>query len=334
MASCLLVLACLQGIPAASAVPVGVEAKPAILTVYQDGTVAVNQTMTLADNVSVIYVPMFASQVGDILVLDQSGGPVNYQLSDSNMTVYSLGDTEIVVTYNTEMLTSKNGSAWTISFTTSFNATVILPMGSTILSLSGLPISTSVQESSPVISVSPGSWSIGYGLSLSSETLQSSTFSTSSVTPSSSVSPTSSATSTATATSTSTSHAASVFTSSSVVSTSSATTQRTSQTGSASQASSYLIAAVVLAVVVVAAVVVLAFRRQRRGASTLRPDDIEVLRFIRDRGGKVTEVEIRQRFSLPRTSSWRQVKRLEQMQYVRVTKQGQQNLVELLKDGF
>lgn len=86
--------------------------------------------------------------------------------------------------------------------------------------------------------------------------------------------------------------------------------------------------------VVVAAVVVLAFRRQRRGASTLRPDDIEVLRFIRDRGGKVTEVEIRQRFSLPRTSSWRQVKRLEQMQYVRVTKQGQQNLVELLKDGF
>jgi uncharacterized membrane protein len=91
---------------------------------------------------------------------------------------------------------------------------------------------------------------------------------------------------------------------------------------------------VVLAVVLVAAVVVLALRRQRRGAGTLRPDDIDVLKFIRDRGGKVTEVEIRQRFSLPRTSSWRQVKRLEQMQYVRVTKQGQQNVVELLKDGF
>ena len=93
-------------------------------------------------------------------------------------------------------------------------------------------------------------------------------------------------------------------------------------------------AVVALVVVLVAAAVVLVLRRQRRSAATLRPDDVEVLRFIRDRGGKITEVEIRQRFSLPRTSSWRQVKRLEQLQYVRITKQGQQNLVELLKDGF
>jgi uncharacterized membrane protein len=90
----------------------------------------------------------------------------------------------------------------------------------------------------------------------------------------------------------------------------------------------------VLAVAVATAGGLLARRWRGRNATSLRPDDVEVLRFIKDRGGKVSEVEIRQRFSIPRTSSWRQVRRLEQMQYVKVTKQGQQNLVELLRTDF
>jgi len=314
MAACALALALLQGVPGVYALPLGVRVQPAVLTVYQDGTVVVNQTLTLSDNVSVIYVPLLASQVGDILVLDQSGSPVNYQLSGSNMTVYSLGDTKIAVTYDTEMLTSKNESAWAISFTTSFNATVILPMGSTILSISAAPVSTSVQNSSPVVSVSPGTWTVDYGLSLSTETVQSGSSTASS--------------------GASTSHTASSSTSSSAANSGPASTQQSSQSASASQPSGYLIAVVVLVVVLVAAAIVVVLMRQRRGAATLRPDDVEVLRFIRDKGGKVSEVEIRQRFSLPRTSSWRQVKRLEQLQYVRITKQGQQNVVELLKDGF
>jgi len=77
---------------------------------------------------------------------------------------------------------------------------------------------------------------------------------------------------------------------------------------------------------------------RRRGRTTsvdpLRPEDVEMLRFIRDKGGKATEAELRERFSLPRTSQWRQVRRLEQLKYVKVTKSGQQNVVELLKDDF
>jgi uncharacterized membrane protein len=76
--------------------------------------------------------------------------------------------------------------------------------------------------------------------------------------------------------------------------------------------------------------------RRRRGPSlaTLRPEDLEMLRFIRDKGGKTTELELRERFSLPRTSQWRQVKRLEQVRYVKVTKSGQQNVVELRRSDF
>ena len=77
-------------------------------------------------------------------------------------------------------------------------------------------------------------------------------------------------------------------------------------------------------------------RRRPSGAdpSALRPDDIEILRFIRDRGGKVVEAEIRERFSVPRTTAWRQAKRLEQFGYLRVSKLGSQNQLELIRNDF
>lgn len=64
----------------------------------------------------------------------------------------------------------------------------------------------------------------------------------------------------------------------------------------------------------------------------LRPDDVQVLNFIQEKGGRVQELEIRTRFALPKTSAWRQIKRLERMGYVKVTKVGSQNQIEILKD--
>ena len=59
-----------------------------------------------------------------------------------------------------------------------------------------------------------------------------------------------------------------------------------------------------------------------------------MLRFIRDKGGKVVEAEIRERFGVPRTSAWRQTKRLEQLGYIRIKKLGSQNQLELVRNDF
>ena len=59
-----------------------------------------------------------------------------------------------------------------------------------------------------------------------------------------------------------------------------------------------------------------------------RPDDIQVLNYITEKGGKVFEQEIRLRFTLPKTSAWRQIKRLERLGYVKVYKVGSQNQIE------
>ena len=65
----------------------------------------------------------------------------------------------------------------------------------------------------------------------------------------------------------------------------------------------------------------------------LRADDVKVLEFLREKGGKALEPEIRSKFALPKTSGWRQIKRLERMGYVKVSKVGSLNQVELVKDG-
>jgi uncharacterized membrane protein len=91
--------------------------------------------------------------------------------------------------------------------------------------------------------------------------------------------------------------------------------------------------------VVAAGVVGLLLVRWRRGrvdlgpgGKDLRPDDLQVISFIQEKGGKVLEPEIRTRFALPKTSAWRQIKRLERLGYVKVTKIGSQNQIELLKN--
>lgn len=114
-------------------------------------------------------------------------------------------------------------------------------------------------------------------------------------------------------------------------------TSSTSSTGTTSQGGTSQQEAEGTAVVLMGALVValaLLWRRRGRVPDTagLRPDDVQVLSFIRENGGKVLEPEIRMKFALPKTSAWRQIKRLERMGYVRVTKIGSQNQVELLKE--
>jgi len=63
----------------------------------------------------------------------------------------------------------------------------------------------------------------------------------------------------------------------------------------------------------------------------LRAEDREVVQFIAERGGKVFEAEVREKFNLPRTTVWRLAKRLEKMEIVTVKRIGLQNQIELRK---
>ncbi len=61
----------------------------------------------------------------------------------------------------------------------------------------------------------------------------------------------------------------------------------------------------------------------------LRQDDKDIVVFISEKGGRVYESELRKKFLLPRTTTWRAVKRLEREGIVEIEKIDQQNLIKL-----
>ncbi len=63
----------------------------------------------------------------------------------------------------------------------------------------------------------------------------------------------------------------------------------------------------------------------------LRQEDKDIVTFISENGGQVYESELRKKFLLPRTTTWRAVKRLEREGIVEIEKVDQQNLIKLRK---
>ncbi|MEM3550474.1 MAG: hypothetical protein QXN87_06785 [Candidatus Bathyarchaeia archaeon] len=85
------------------------------------------------------------------------------------------------------------------------------------------------------------------------------------------------------------------------------------------------------AIVAVSAVVLILYFTRRRNITVLRFEEVEVLKFIKERGGRALEAELRNAFpDIPRTSMWRLIKRLERRGKVKVKKVGLQNVVELV----
>ncbi len=281
------------------------------INVSAEGDAVINQTLVMPQNTTEVTIPLLSAQIGDILAVDQVGTPASYEISGANITIYTLGDSFIDLTYYTSSLTMKQGSVWSVDYTWGSNSTLELPPQSTILSLSSTPLSTSNQGGVPVLVLGPGTWDVSYGLPIAVSQSQTST----------SKSGTESSSSTGSGT------GASAVSSGTSSSSSSGNPQTTPGTAT------LILAAIVLA----AATGFLVLRRTRSvsaGSAVLRPDDIEMLRFIRDKGGKVVEAEIRERFSVPRTTAWRQAKRLEQLGYIRVSKLGSQNQLELIRSDF
>jgi uncharacterized membrane protein len=266
------------------------------LKVSSDGYVSIDQSISSNSSKTSVQVRLLSPIVSDFMATDQNGFPLSYEFSKggANVTVYTLGATLVNLAYDTDALTSKNGSVWTLQFQSESNSSVILPQYSILSDVSGTPYSINQTDSSPELGLSAGRWSMSYGLPLGTSSTTTGT-----------VSP--------------------------------GNTETITQGrgyNSSLQLSPLEWVGIALVIVVIGTLVFAQWRRTRGpGAeiSGLRPDDVQVLNFIREKGGKVLEPEIRMKFALPKTSAWRQIKRLERLGYVRVTKIGSQNQIEILK---
>jgi uncharacterized membrane protein len=63
----------------------------------------------------------------------------------------------------------------------------------------------------------------------------------------------------------------------------------------------------------------------------LRPEEVQVIHFLAEKYGTAFEAELYEKLTLPRTTTWRLLKRLEKMEIVDIRKSRRQNIVSIRK---
>lgn len=263
------------------------------LTVYRDGVVHVEVCLAVNETEPAISIPLLAGDAYNILTVDENMEPLSYDVNGSTLTVYTLGATSVTVEYDTDTLTSKEAGVWTLKLTAPFHLTVTLPKNSTIIYLSSPPSTINVEGSTITLTLQPGDWEVSYELPVAPPSPSPAPSPTPSPQPTPSPAPT-----------------------------------PLPRPQPAFQWPQYAAIAAVVAVAV--GVLLVALRRRRRAKSLRTEEEAEVVKFIKESGGRVMEAELREVFPhIPRTSMWRLIRRLERRGVVRVRKVGMQNVVEL-----
>lgn len=271
------------------------------LTVYGDGVVHVRHVLGVNASVPSISVPLLATRVGNVLVLDEASQPLSYQFAAPTISIATLGAVRVTLEYDTGDLTSKQSGVWTLRFTAPTGTVVELPRGGELIFSSAPPDDVQPSARGATVRIGPGSWELSYVLPL--------------------IIPAPPPTTTVT------------------VPPPGGPPQPGQQPSTGPGADvvaapgglTPLLAAGGIGLAAVLGALV--WWRRRRGApagAALRPEDQAVLAYLRERGGRAVEAEIRRQFVLPKTSTWRLVKRLERLGLVQIVRVGVQNEVHLV----
>ncbi len=354
-------------VSAASADVSEFEVESTSLTVYRDGLVHVAQTVAVNETVPSFALRLLSDSesIENLVVVDENLTVLDYNATDQDIAIYSLGAKTVVLEYDTASLTRKEAEVWTLAFESTYNLSVLLPEGSTIFDFSEMPASIEINDGKILLSLSPGIWEINYIIPI----VQPADFSVSEL----SVDPTEIVVGGEVTVSVRVTNGGGARGSYTVVlqidqltrgsetvtlgagestTVEFRVTEQTTGTYHVDvngltaeftvKAASQFPFLEVTAVCAAGTVVLLfLFLRRRGGVSVekifrsnpyLRDEDKAVILFIAEKGGKSFEAEIRERFpDMPRTSLWRLVKRLEKMEIVKVRRVGLENQVELKK---
>ena len=262
------------------------------LTVYLDGFVFVNHELTVNQTFPSINVILLGETHEEMLVVDEQNLPLDYTLTDNKADVNSLGASKIKISYFTPDLTSKTGKYWTLQTEASINTTVTLPEATSIISLNNVPEYIETSNNQVSLVMPSGIIEISYIFEHSFN--------------------------------------------------------QQNQTIEPWQ----IIAAISFSSIAVAALATWLIKRKKPQTQKnkppapsdevdvdklferekhLRPEEVQVIQFLAERHGTAFEAELYERLNLPRTTTWRLLKRLEKMQIVDIQKSRRQNIVSIRK---
>jgi len=136
---------------------VGAQAEPApcAVTIYEDGWALVSLNWSSAGFVSAI--PLLPG-AESLLVSDDSGTPLDYNVSEGVLLVWEASDS-INVTYETQAITAKEGDVWTVNLSVDLGTCEIrLPRGSLLVGMSELPSAVTSVDNRTIVYMETPCW--------------------------------------------------------------------------------------------------------------------------------------------------------------------------------
>ncbi|WP_297465606.1 helix-turn-helix domain-containing protein [Thermococcus sp.] len=277
------------------------------LGVYSDGYVKVSEVV-LPENYTVSFsLPLPSVNVEGVVVLDENGNPLPYEINGSTLTVYFENATRVWITYYTPDLTSKSGAIWSLRFNSTVPVKITFPDNALIVGLTDIPLEITGNS----ILMPAGNHTISYVLQYRPTT----------EVPTTSVPETTAESSN-----------------------SSLPPHPGSSPNTPDRDSTNWITIGTLALLVLAAGSVIYMKHRKDEEETdisredfagrlkeyeLTKDEEKALLYLFDRGGRARQAEIREMLGIPKTTAWRMFQRLEKQGLVRIYKKKRDNWVEL-----
>jgi len=134
--------------------------------VYPDGYVAVEYLVDVDPSRSRVNLTLFGELYLDILLEDQDGLLLDSSPIGGGLSVDTLGSVSVLVSYTTPDLTDKEGQIWRFSVSAPIAPTIVLPEGSTIVSLSSVPLAMSSLNGGLVIAMPERDIEVAYTIGL------------------------------------------------------------------------------------------------------------------------------------------------------------------------
>lgn len=276
------------------------ESRSLTITAYLDGFVEVNHELQLDQTILSINVSLLGQTRQHLLIVDEKDLPLDFLLADNQVTINSIGSTRVCISYLTQDLTSKIGSYWILSFNCSESKLIVLPENASIIGLNTVPDLIENSGNHINLEMPPGLTEVTYTAGHALE----------------------------------------------------------DQGKNADNSISYLwVFVAIISTLVAVPLLFIGFwliRNRRkpkpkakdqenlaevdldklfRRHRDLRQDEIQVINFLASKGGKAFEAELFELLNLPRTTTWRLIRRLSGMEIVDVKKSRRQNTV-LIRDKY
>ena len=271
------------------------------LTIYLDGFTQVSQIIELNQSVLSFNLTFLATTSQNLLVVDENGLPLEYSINGNNAVIYNVGSTKINISYLTQDLTSKMGKYWTIRIDYPESKLLVLPQNASIISINSVP---------DLIESIDGSLKLKMPSGLTEVTYTAEHF----------------------------------------------LDEENKNISDASGFDQLLLAVAVLALSLTVSLTLAGFWLLKRKKNKSKPktdesldevdleklfrrhrelsqDETKVLSFLAGKNGKAFEAEVFELLNLPRTTTWRLIRRLEGLEIVYVKKSRRQNIV-LIRDKY